>query len=75
MQCRVLDVSRSDYYAWCKGQTHQQKQSSKKMEQQIMDTFREHKRRYGSRRISKTLQAQGETVSRYKAGKVLCSMA
>ena len=41
------------------------------MEQQIIDTFQEHKRRYGSRRISKALQANGETVSRYKAGKVL----
>jgi putative transposase len=71
LQCRVLEVSRSGYYAWRKGQTHQPNEKNKKMEQQIIDTFREHKRRYGSRRISKTLQQQGETVSRYKAGNVL----
>ena len=41
------------------------------MEQKIIDTFGEHKRRYGSRRITKTLQQQGETLSRYKTGKVL----
>lgn len=41
------------------------------MEQHIIDIFREHKRRYGSRRICKTLAQQGEKVSRYKAGKVL----
>lgn len=41
------------------------------MEQNIVDTFQEHKRRYGARRISKSLQADGQTVSRYKAGKVL----
>lgn len=41
------------------------------MEQKIIDTFREHKRRYGSRRISKSLQSAGERVSRYKAGKIL----
>ena len=41
------------------------------MEQKIIDTFREHKRRYGSRRISKAIQARGEKISRYKAGKVL----
>lgn len=41
------------------------------MEQKIIDTFREHKHRYGSRRISKAIQAQGEKISRYKAGKVL----
>ena len=41
------------------------------MEQQIIDTFQQHKHRYGSRRISKAIEAQGETLSRYKAGKVL----
>ena len=66
-----MQVSRSGYYAWRKGSTHQPNQKNKKMEQQIIDTFQEHKRRYGSRRISKALQANGETVSRYKAGKVL----
>ena len=71
MQCRVLEVSRSGYYSWRSGQTYQMKETSKKMEHKIIDTFREHKRRYGSRRITKTLQQDGETVSRYKAGKVL----
>lgn len=41
------------------------------MEQQIIKTFQEHKRRYGARRISKALARQGQTVSRYKAGRVL----
>ncbi len=41
------------------------------MEQKIVDTFREHKGRYGSRRIGKSIEAQGEKLSRYKAGKVL----
>ena len=71
MQCRVLEVSRSGYYAWRSGQTHQLKEASKKMEDKIIDTFREHKRRYGARRITKALQGDGETISRYKAGKVL----
>jgi len=66
-----MQVSRSGYYAWRKGQTHQSNQKNKKVEQQIIHTFCEHKRRYGSRRISKALQQRGETVSRYKAGKVL----
>ena len=41
------------------------------MEQQIIDTFREHKHRYGSRRIIKAMEYKGEKLSRYKAGKVL----
>ena len=64
-------MSRSGYYAWRSGQTHQLKEASKKMEDKIIDTFREHKRRYGARRITKALQGDGETISRYKAGKVL----
>jgi transposase InsO family protein len=71
LQCRVLGVSRSGYYAWRQGKTHQLKEADKKMEQKIIDTFREHKRRYGSRRIAKVLQSGGETVSRYKTGTVL----
>lgn len=71
LQCRVLRISRSGYYAWRKGRTHQSNEDKIKMEHKIIDTFREHKRRYGSRRISKTLHAEGEQISRYKAGKVL----
>lgn len=41
------------------------------MEQQIIDIFREHKQRYGSRRISKAIEHTGKKLSRYKAGKVL----
>ena len=71
MQCRVLHISRSGYYAWRKGGTHQSNEEKIKMEHRVIDTFREHKRRYGSRCISKTLHSEGEVVSRYKAGKVL----
>jgi transposase InsO family protein len=67
----VLEVSRSGYYAWRNGQTHQPNQKNKKMEQKIITTFQEHKRRYGSRRISKALQLAGEKLSRYKAGRIL----
>lgn len=41
------------------------------MEQQVIKIFQEHRRRYGARRIAKTLQSAGEKVSRYKAGRIL----
>jgi transposase InsO family protein len=41
------------------------------MEQKIIDTFREHKRRYGSRRISKALAKCGQKAGRYKVSKTL----
>jgi putative transposase len=71
MQCRVLGVSRSAYFTWRSKKSHQPKESDKEMEQKIIDTFRRHKRRYGSRRICKAIQAHGEKLSRYKVGKVL----
>jgi putative transposase len=71
MQCQVLDVSRSGYYAWKTGKSHQPKEEDKVMEQKIIHSFRENKRRYGSRRIVKELHSTGNRISRYKAGKVL----
>jgi putative transposase len=71
MQCQVLDVSRSGYYAWKTGKSHQPKEEDKVMEQMIIHSFRENKRRYGSRRIVKELHSTGNRISRYKAGKVL----
>ena len=41
------------------------------MEQKIIHTFRENKRRYGSRRIVKDLCASGSRISRYKVAEVL----
>lgn len=41
------------------------------MERKIIDIFREHKRRYGSRRISKALAKSGEKAGRYKVSKTL----
>jgi hypothetical protein len=53
LQCCVLGVSRSAYFTWRSAKSHRLKEADKKMEQKIMDTFREHKGRYGSRRICK----------------------
>ena len=71
MRCQVLDVSRSGYYAWKTGKSHQPEGKIKLMEQKIIHSFRENKRRYGSRRIVKELHSIGDRISRYKAGKVL----
>lgn len=71
LQCRALGVSRSGYYAWKTGKTHQPKEGKKVVEQKIIHTFRENKRRYGSRRIVKDLSAGGNRISRHKVAEVL----
>ncbi len=42
-----------------------------KIEQQVIDTFQQHSRRYGSRRIASSIQSEGTDVSRYKVSRVL----
>jgi transposase InsO family protein len=69
--CEVLEVSRSCYYAWKKGQTYQVTEKNKTMEGRVIDVFRQNKRRYGSRRIVADLRNHGHTLSRYKARKLL----
>ena len=51
--CQVLGVSRSAYYAFAAGQTHQSAAKKKQQEADVITVFRDHKRRYGSRRIVK----------------------
>jgi putative transposase len=41
------------------------------MERKIINIFSQHKRRYGSRRICKTIQGEGLTISREKVGSVM----
>jgi putative transposase len=56
----VLQVSRSAYYSW-KDQKQSSSSSEKKkeMEQRIISIFKEHRRRYGVRRIVAELKAVG----------------
>lgn len=73
MLCRVLKVSRSAYYGW-----KQQPQGAiadekkKAIEQQVISIFKEHRRRYGARRISAELKAAEKLKAGvYKVRKVL----
>lgn len=69
--CEVLDINRSCFYDWKAGLSHVVNQTNKAMEDQIIAVFRQHKRRYGCRRIVKELSHMGLAVSRHKAGKLL----
>ena len=62
--CHTLEVSRSAYYAYCKGDTYIVSDVQEALSIQVSQVFHVHKRRYGSRRISKELQNQGIQVGR-----------
>jgi len=67
--CRLLNVSRSHYYAKASSSVTAEKETS--IEQEVVSIFREHSRRYGSRRILEELRSRGWTIGR---GKVISIM-
>ena len=67
--CRVLEVSRSAYYAWRAGETHTQKRSDRQLLVHIRAIHRRHKGRYGAPRITAELREQGFMVNRKRVAR------
>jgi putative transposase len=64
--CQTLGVSRSGYYAWRK-----RSPSGDELTPKVTKVFWQHSRRYGSRRITAELQAQGEAIGRRRVRRIL----
>lgn len=68
----MLKVSRSAYYSWNEQKQRMAGEKKNEMEQSIIRVFREHRRRYGVRRVAAELKAQGKAkAGAYKVRKVL----
>lgn len=66
-QCAVLKVSRSGFYAWKNGRSHQPSEADELLFDRLADRFAFHKKRYGSRRLQAELAAQfGQKSSRHR---------
>ena len=70
-QCSVLEVSKTGYYDWLSGRTHQVSAAQAQKREQIIITFEHHRSRYGTRRIVAALADQGLQLSRSKVRGVL----
>ena len=68
--CAVLEISRSAYYGWLSvcGVVDEGKQETERL---VLETFLEHRRRYGVRRLVVELKAQGVETGAYKVRLVL----
>ena len=66
--CGTLEVGRSSYYAWASGHTHQ---PNRELTAQVKAVFWRHSRRYGSRRITEELVAEGVVVGRDRVRTVM----
>src|SRR6185436_2613879 len=70
-RCRVLQVARSGYYAWCRRPRSERTQADALLLQRIRTIHLESKARYGRVRIHRELRAQGIRCGQKRVGRLL----
>lgn len=71
VMCRVLEVSRSGYYAWRKRPTSEREMADQALTEQIKVVHRNSQGTYGSPRIQAELAAEGVKVSRKRVARLM----
>jgi putative transposase len=69
--CELLGVSASGYYAWRKQPLSQRGRDDRRLKVKIRSIHQETRERYGSPRIHRELQAQGERVSEKRVARLM----
>jgi transposase InsO family protein len=64
--CNTMQVSRSSFYTYQTGETYVQNDTRKERSVLVKKMFSKHRKRYGSRRIMKSLQHQNVPIGRYQ---------
>jgi putative transposase len=72
--CQSLNVSRSAYYAWRQDGVSARQRDDSRLRPMIRGIFREHRRRYGARRIAVELAARDEPCGRRRVGRLMHEM-
>ena len=72
--CHSLGMSRSGYYAWKQGSRSSRAEEDRCLKPQVRAVFREHKRRYGARRIARELSSRGMPCSKHRTGRLMREM-
>lgn len=67
----MLNISRSAYYAYQAGESHRLTTEQEKLQTAMVDSFSEHRRRYGSRRLLTELQEKGHQVGRHQLRRLM----
>ena len=71
MLCRVMKVSESGYYAWRKRLTKPPCPRRKSLKQLVRDCYFENRRRYGARRIQRSLAKNGIRIGRARVRRLM----
>lgn len=66
-----MGVSRSGYYAYANGSSYLKSKENVKLSGKVKEIFTDHRRRYGSRRISAELNAAGIKAGRYRVRRAM----
>jgi putative transposase len=69
--CRVLEVSRSGFYAWSRRPASQRSVDDSRIVAEVAAVFDEHKGRYGSVRITTELSDKGVRVGRHRVRRLM----
>jgi putative transposase len=69
--CRVLNVSESGYYAWCKRKPSQRQEANEQLIEYIRSSYEQGRQVYGSPRIHAELRAQGITCGKHRVARLM----
>jgi putative transposase len=69
--CRVMQVARSGYYAWCKRPMSATEQANQQLTQQIKTVFEASKQTYGSPRVYEELREQKVACSEKRVARLM----
>ena len=69
--CRVLSVSVSGYYAWCKRPPSQHSREDARLAEQVKTAFQANRGEYGSPGVHAELQAQGIVCARKRVARLM----
>lgn len=71
MLCELFDVSQSGYFASVDRAPSARETRRKRLEERVVEVFRQHRSRYGRPRIYRQLKAEGEGVSEKMIGSII----
>jgi len=71
LACRVLEVSRSGYYAWRDRGPSKRSKEDRRLRAEIRSIYKEHRGRYGSPRIHRELTERGFTVGLHRVARLM----
>jgi len=71
LMCRVLQVSRSGYYAWCKRPAAERRRQDQRLTLEVAAIHAESRGRYGSPRVHAELHQRGQRIARKRVARLM----